>query len=109
MQVIAALKADPAPQVRLHPNLAEVYRQKVENLRGALNDDETRGEAVEILRSLIDEIRLVPEDGKLRIHLVGKLAALLALGQNKQPVLDEDGLQLTLVAGVGFEPTTFRL
>lgn len=77
-----------------------MYRQKVENLRGALNDDESRGgEAVEILRSLIDEIRLVPEDGKLRIHSVGKLAALLTLGQNKQPVLDENGLRLTLVAG----------
>jgi len=31
------------------------------------------------LRSLIDEIRLVPEDGRLKIELVGDLAGILAL------------------------------
>ena len=75
----------------------------------SLNRDESRLEAANILRSLIDEIRLVPEDGKLRIHLIGHLAQLLALGQNKQPGLKETGLQVTLVAGIGFEPMTFRL
>ena len=56
-------------------------------------------------------MRLIPEDGKLEIELVGDLAAILALSaDSKKPVTDDrDGLQVTLVAGIGFEPMTFRL
>jgi hypothetical protein len=86
--------------VRLHPNLAAVYRAKIEQLREALNKDATRTEAVGVLRGLIDEIRLVPEEKKLRIHLVGQLAELFALAQKYlQPGLGKTGLQVTLVAG----------
>ena len=49
----------------IHPNLAEVYRQRVERLHEALNDPSTRDEAFELIRSLIEEIRLVPEDSRL--------------------------------------------
>jgi hypothetical protein len=45
----------------------------------ALRDDGTRSEAFELIRSLIDQIRLVPEDRKLRIELCGELAGILAL------------------------------
>jgi hypothetical protein len=47
----------------------------------------------------------------LREHVTGDLAGILALTSgSKRPVSMGDGpLQLTLVAGVGFEPTTFRL
>ena len=54
---------------RLHPNLAELYRQKVMNLAEALNDEDTRLEAAECTRQLFEEIRLVPENGKLRVEL----------------------------------------
>ena len=47
----------PPPMPRLHPNLAEVYRQNVMNLAEALNDSHTRLEAAECLRELIEEIR----------------------------------------------------
>ena len=50
----------------------------------------------------------MPEKGKLRIELFGKLAALINLA-NKHPRSGGTGVQVTLVAGVGFEPTTFRL
>lgn len=36
------LATEPPPPVRLHPNLAEVYRQKIQNLRDALNQDDSR-------------------------------------------------------------------
>src|SRR5260370_42087590 len=39
----------------------------------------SRDEAFEIIRSLIDEIRLVPQDGALKIELRGELAGILAL------------------------------
>ena len=75
----------------------------------ALNAEETRQEAGEIIRGLIDEILLVPDGDELRIHLKGELAEMLALSTNKKPSAKGAGLKTTLVAGVGFEPTTFRL
>jgi site-specific DNA recombinase len=108
VELLARLEATPPSMPRLHPNLAELYRQKVTNLAEALNDEHTRLEAAECIRELIDEIRLVPENGKLRVELYGELAALLNLA-NEHPRSKGTGVPITLVAGVGFEPTTFRL
>ena len=106
----------PAPKPRLHPNLADIYRDKVVNIIETLNNENTMPEATEAIRSLIEAVRLVPDNGTLRIELYGELAALLALGsdkpkthKNKHLRGDTSEVQVTLVAGVGFEPTTFRL
>jgi len=40
--------------VRLHPNLAALYRRKVAALQHLLESEATRSEAVEIIRSLVD-------------------------------------------------------
>ncbi|MBO6899602.1 MAG: recombinase family protein [Shimia sp.] len=112
--------ADQEAPVLLHPNLSEVYRNKVSNLTEALNDPETKAEATTLIRSLLEEIRLIPnEDGPMEIELVGELAGLLALGQTQGQTKqgqtktaskrDASGRSVSLVAGVGFEPTTFRL
>ena len=93
------LATEPPPPIHLHPNLAEIYRKQVENLTEALNAEETRQEAGEIIRGLIDEIRLVPDGGELRIHLKGELAEMLALSTNKRPGSKGTGLKTTLVAG----------
>jgi site-specific DNA recombinase len=102
-----------APAPLLHPNLAEVYRQRVEHLHEALGDPSMRDEAFELIRSLIDEIRLVPDDGRLHVELRGELAGVLALAADgKQPGdLSAAGRaqQIKMVAGIGFEPMTFRL
>jgi site-specific DNA recombinase len=105
------IKQVPAPLPRLHPKLAELYRERVERLHEELNQPELRAEAAQFLRALIEEVRLIPEDGQLSIELVGDLAALLNLAaDSKKPVTPgRDGLQVTLVAGIGFEPMTFRL
>ena len=97
----AAIKTDPPPVPRLHPNLAEVYRQKVAALKEGLNDEGIRQEATEIIRSLIEEIRLVPENDHLAIELRGDLATILAFAnKSKHPRRDEaTGVQVTLVAG----------
>jgi hypothetical protein len=50
------------------------------------------------IRELIEEIRLVPEDGKLRAELYGELAALINLA-NEHPRSKGTGVQITLVAG----------
>ena len=61
-----------------------------------------------VLRDLIDEMRLSPDGRTLRIELFGELASLIALAQ-ENPRSAQAGVQVTLVAGVGFEPATFRL
>jgi hypothetical protein len=59
-----------------------------------------RTEAAESLRSMIQTIRLIPEDGELAIELVGKLAGILALTNEKNPRAGSSVVpQLTLVAG----------
>jgi DNA invertase Pin-like site-specific DNA recombinase len=109
-ELVRAAEAAPEVVPRLHPRLADVYRQKVAALQEALNDDALRTEAADALRALIGEIRLIPESGELAVELVGEAAAILALGNAKRPREGFTGApQLTLVAGTGFEPVTFRL
>ena len=114
-EIEAKLTAAPAPTLRLHPNLAELYRRKIAVLADALNADTLRAEATQALRGLIEEIRLVPSDGKLRIELFGELAALIALAAGDESRIKHPragaaaGVPITLVAGIGFEPMTFRL
>ncbi len=97
----AEVKQAPAPAPRLHPRFADMYPERVERLQQTLNDEGGRGGAAEALRSLIDEIRLVPENGALAIELAGNLAGILALssGSKKPATAGRDGLQTTLVAG----------
>jgi hypothetical protein len=107
-QLVATLKHAKSSVVRLHPNLAEIYHEKISNLQAALSGDETRGQAAELLRSLIDEIRLIPENGRLEIELVGDLPAMLAFANGTPRRADPAG-RITMVAGEGFEPPTLGL
>jgi site-specific DNA recombinase len=76
-QVEARLRAGkPAPVLRLHPNLPELYRSKIERLGEALNAPDTVTETAEILRSLIDRIVLTLVDNALRTELHSDLAVL---------------------------------
>ena len=108
LDLFSQLEGTPRSVPRLHPNVAEVYRKKVANLGEALNEERTRAEAAEAIRELIEEVRLVPKDGNLKIELYGELAALINLA-NEYPRSKGTGVQVTLVAGIGFEPMTFRL
>jgi site-specific DNA recombinase len=101
------LATQPAAEPALHPNLAAVYREKVAELQLALSDQQTKDEAFAIIRTLIDKVRLIPEDGQLRVELRGALAGILALGANDKNHLRRgaDGSvsvlceQIKLVAG----------
>jgi hypothetical protein len=78
----AKLAAADAPPPLLHPEMAGLYRQKVRALAQALEHQETRTEASEALRGLIDAIVLTPNQGELQIELKGNLAAMLGAAQN---------------------------
>ena len=109
----AKLAAADEPPPLLHPEMARIYRTKVTELATALQQPESRVEATEALRGLVDAIVLTPAaNGKeLGIELRGNLAAMLgATVQRKRPSESDDlSLQVTLVAGAGFEPATFGL
>ena len=74
--VIAAGKAEP-PLPALHPNMAKVFEQKIEQLAAALEheDAELRETARQALRGFIDRIVIPPGDGLLQV--VGDLGSML--------------------------------
>ena len=95
-------EAEPDP-VRIHPNAADLYIAKVDDLRQALNKEDSRSEAAQMLRSLIEEVRLHPIDGELRIELVGDLARLIGFASDpavqKPGFIKNPGSTEWLVAG----------
>ena len=108
----------------LHPNMADLYRDKVTHLARGLEHEESRTAAAEALRGLIDAIVLTPHGGELGIEMQGNLAAMLKAAQAQStgaPMVplgrwederspgDDDLVQIMLVAGAGFEPATFGL
>jgi len=99
----------PAPSpVRLHPQLSEIYRRKVEELSVTLADPDIRQPALETIRGLITSVTVHEEQDGVRIDLEGAITALVGLAQpGAEAVLS--GGSVKVVAGVGFEPTTFRL
>ena len=121
-----AAATTPVAPPRLHPNAAEIYRAKVAELEASLTAPEIMVEASEALRTLIEKVALTPDaaapDG-MRAELYGDLAEILVLaseagtlrsrmrgGQRKIPQRTAvPGGLLSVVAGRGFEPLTFRL
>ena len=97
----------------IHPNVAGIYRRKVERLAEALQHPQERDEAADAIRALIDHITLTPgpKRGEIAAALHGDLGTILEWVGQKQntPGLGGTGVSVSVVAGVGFEPTTFRL
>jgi hypothetical protein len=107
--LLARLATADEPPPFLHPSMADLYRSKVEELAAALQREDTRMEASEMLRGLIDSIVLTPDEGQLRIELRGNLAAMLTAAQQtkRSPETGDLLVPVQLVAGAGFEPATF--
>ena len=100
------LKEAPPSIVRLHPGLAEVYAEKVQQLETSLNDPAIRDESADVLRSLIDHIELHPRNGGESVDAIlhGDLAEILAFCDEsdragKLPKAAASGGQLSAVAG----------
>ena len=108
--LLSGTKEEP---VLLHPSMAAHYRAQVEGLAQALNAEANRAEAADLLRSLVERITLTPTaQGKLTVNLFGDLAGILSLAANKNGPPDQgdpSDVQDKVVAGIGFEPMTFRL
>ncbi|MEP3040720.1 MAG: recombinase family protein [Roseibium sp.] len=93
------------------PNVATVYKRRIECLIDGLSDKAIRQEAIEMIQSMIDSIVITPNESGFEIDLRGDLAGILTLMDTKTelPNTESAGSSLSVVAGVGFEPTTFRL
>ena len=92
--------------IQIRPNLSEIYRRKVGELREALNSDaDTRIQAIAILRTLIDKIVLHPgaKRGEMAVEMHGQLASIVNLARAGPPGPE---VMITMVAEEGFEPPT---
>ena len=95
--------------------MAEYYRTQIADLRAALTEAGGRMQAAEIVRKLIDRIELSPvvRNGRktLSVSLYGRLASILAMATKaRRRSMRATPIRVTkLVAGIGFEPMTFRL
>ena len=92
--------------VSLHPRAAEMYADTVRQIHVALGSGENANrEAIKLVRELVERIDVTPSQDRakpMQLELVGNLAALLG-----KP--SENPTAMPVVAGAGFEPTTFRL
>ena len=88
----------------IHPNVAGLYRRKVERLAEALRDPQERGEAAEAVRGLIERIVLTPgaKRGEMDATLHGDLGAVLewtAKGRKNETDTPSSGMSVPVVAG----------
>jgi site-specific DNA recombinase len=99
----------------LHPNIAELYRRKVQRLIEALASPDIPADASEAIRGLVERVTLLPGEkrGEMRATLHGDLATIIEwterVGRKNRTDIPGSGMSVSVVAGVGFEPTTFRL
>jgi site-specific DNA recombinase len=104
--IVAELAEVVPPLIELHPNVGDIYRKKVRDLKAylAATDDDNRADAYQAIRELIEKVVIIPK-GAYRgcdIEIHGQLAALLEASQ--RGTIREPMSMGALVAGVGFEP-----
>ncbi|MDX8464926.1 hypothetical protein RFM26_04425 [Mesorhizobium sp. VK23B] len=85
-EITGRLALTPSDVPDLHPNIATLYRKRVEQLTQALADHEDGRPAAEALRSLIGEIVLTPGDRRGEVHaeLRGELFGILEFANHEQ-------------------------
>ncbi|EZP65172.1 Recombinase [Sphingomonas paucimobilis] len=104
----------PVAQILPHPVLMETFARKIAALRETLDDEAVRNEAAALMDQLIERVTIYPNGIRgPEAEIVSKVADLVsyALNDNAAPGRPWGGgcSSTAVVAGVGFEPTTFRL
>ena len=94
--------APPPSPVRLHPQLSEIYRRKVEQLSESLADPEIRPMALETIRGLIETVTINDTDSGVQIDLGGAITALVGLAQPDARAFITDS-SVKVVSGVGYD------
>jgi site-specific DNA recombinase len=109
-----AVAPEAQPQVALPSAsaLMKGFESKVANLYAALNDEEHRAEAAAIINRLIASVTIFPdgENGpEAEVEASAGTLLRFAANENSRRPFKDDGSSITVVAGTGFEPVTFRL
>ena len=94
-----------------HPDFLRLFKEKIGGLREALDTETVRGEAAEILSTLIESVTIYPEgEHGPEAEVVAQLSHLMAFATNDDAA-PKGGVcsSIAVVAGTGFEPVTFRL
>ncbi|BAV48032.1 Resolvase domain [Mesorhizobium loti] len=109
-EITARLAMAPTDVPDLHPNIATLYKKRIEQLTQALADHEDGRSAAEALRSLIGEIVLTPGDRRGEVHaeLRGELFGILELAKPDQNQTSGD-VMTKGVAGPRNQHSTARL
>ncbi|MBZ9974188.1 MULTISPECIES: hypothetical protein [unclassified Mesorhizobium] len=99
-EITARLAVAPTDVPDLHPNIATLYKKRVEQFTQALADHDNGRPAAEALRSLIGEIVLTPGDKRGEVHaeLRGELFGILELAKPDQ-MQKPDDVMTKVVAG----------
>ena len=109
--------------IHIHPMMADTYHTRIKALIKGLAEPDSDSDAREQIRSLVEKIMVtpMPTGGKRmtpQIQVHGALAGILSMGlgtsgkSGQQKISCEQEVMqniVFMVAGVGFEPTTFRL
>ena len=99
------LAAVPTALPDIHPNIAGIYRRKVERLAEALADPRDRAEAADAIRGLIERIELTPGEkrGEMHATLRGDLGTILewagADSDGKASGSLQRGMSVSVLAG----------
>ena len=106
-----SVQAQPVAQILPHPVLVQKFREKIGALRETLNESVIRTEAAELMDQLIESVTIYPDGANgPEAEVVARVADLVAYATNDNAASKGgDCSSITVVAGVGFEPTTFRL
>ncbi len=94
-KIEASLKERPAIKPFIHPAMATRFHQSVKDLRHELNQDGSRSEASQLLRTLVDKIVLTPKSDKngLSIDLYGDFAGILNMATEKKELAGSQMLE----------------
>ena len=105
----------PADLPNTHPNIADIYRRRVARLAEALDHPEDRDAAASAIPGLIERIVLTPDEKRAKMGAVlhvdlGTILEWAGSGRKntKTDILMPE-MSVSVVAGEGFEPSTFGL
>ena len=82
-EISKQLETAEEPTILLFPGLADDYHCRIDGIYDALQKDDVRSEATDILRSLIDRITVTPVADGLEVALHGDLAGILTFASGK--------------------------
>jgi site-specific DNA recombinase len=114
-QLEAKQDVNVSPAPRLKPigaeEMKELFEAKVADLHNGLGDPDVRLAAIAVVQSLISRIAIYRAEDVLEAEIELDPAHVVGLAATNGPAHDLGTLRnsILVVAGVGFEPTTFRL